>query len=113
MKTPLHKFNLLGVFLLTSYMTYSQSPPTGSPPAGNTAAQAAAAWYRGGNNPSGTAGFANIFGTMWNSPIYTVTDGVHRMRLNGTFTTNINGVNQNVDGFLGLGVNSYFATNSP
>lgn len=87
MKTPLHKFSLLGVFLLTSYIAYSQSPPTGSPPASSTAAQAGAAWYRGGNALSNGN---NIFGTMWNSPIYTVTNGVNRTKLNGAISYTIN-----------------------
>ena len=34
-------------------------------------------WFRGGNNGNpGTSN--NIFGTMWNSPIYTYTAGVNR-----------------------------------
>ena len=51
--------------------------PIGTPPAafpGFTPPQvrdvANSAWFRGGNNPGGTAGNNNIFGTMWNSPIY-------------------------------------------
>ena len=72
--------------LITSFMTFSQAPPQGNPPANNTNARAAAAWYRGGNlfenNP------ANIFGTLWNSPIYTQTAGITRMVLRGGGTGN-------------------------
>ncbi|PJB15065.1 MAG: hypothetical protein CO118_05250, partial [Flavobacteriales bacterium CG_4_9_14_3_um_filter_32_8] len=31
------------------------------------------AWYRGGNFAGAAGGTKNIFGTMWNSPIYTYT----------------------------------------
>ena len=65
--------------------SYAQLPPLGSPPANNTNAQAGASWYRGGNLPNSTTPpNANIFGTMFNSPIYTVTDGQTRTKLNGT-----------------------------
>ncbi|MFN4233515.1 MAG: hypothetical protein ACK4IK_01780 [Bacteroidia bacterium] len=57
-------------------------------PAANTAAQAAAAWYRGGNTISNGN---NIFGTMWNSPIYMVTSGTLRTKLNGNIGYTING----------------------
>ncbi|MDY0217193.1 MAG: tail fiber domain-containing protein [Bacteroidales bacterium] len=72
-------------------------------------------WSRTGNigpgsNPTG----ANIFGTAWNSPIYTITNGVVRTRLNGTLLAGINGVlNHNVTGFFGIGVNNYFANETP
>ena len=75
------------------------------------------AWYRGGNLQGGTAGGANIFGTMWNSPIFTKTNGFTRTRLNGDLTTVISGVNQNVSGYMGLSYNpggaSFFDNNSP
>jgi len=58
-----------------------QNPTPYTTPFASTPAQAVttanAAWYRGGNSPGGTAGNANIFGTLWNSPIYTVTNGVN------------------------------------
>lgn len=41
-------------------------------------------WSRAGNTNG--LGLNNIFGTLWNSPIYTVTDAAYRMKLNGTFT---------------------------
>ena len=70
---------LLGLLLISSY-SYAQ-PPTGTPPPNinNTSQTSQSAWYRGGNNPIGFAGTNNIFGTMWNSPIYTYTNGIARM----------------------------------
>jgi hypothetical protein len=74
-----------------AYNLKAQQGPTGNVPANNTTAQAAAAWYRGGNNNGN--GNNNIFGTLWDSPIYTQTDGALRMKLNGT-TANytVNGI---------------------
>ena len=40
------------------------------------------AWYRGGNTAGSTPGNANIFGTKWNSGIFTITDNQYRIRLN-------------------------------
>ena len=80
------------IFLgLEAYNLKAQQGPTGNVPANNTTAQAAAAWYRGGNNNGN--GINNIFGTLWDSPIYTQTDGALRMKLNGT-TANytVNGI---------------------
>lgn len=93
MKKTKQKIKLIITIGLASNLAYSQTPPTGIPPANNNNAQAGAAWYRGGNNPGGGAGTNNIFGTMWNSPIYTVTDGQTRSVLNGDLTTNIASVN--------------------
>ncbi len=73
-------------------------------------------WSRTGNNGFGsTPNNSNIFGTSlyFNSPIYTETFGIIRTRLNGTLTTPINGVNQNVSGYFGIGPNGYFGTHSP
>ncbi len=93
---------LIGVLALSG-LTFSQTNPQGNPPPNNTNARARAAWYRGGNNfgqnnPPG----ANIFGTMWNSPIYTYTNGIQRTTLLGTTTANIGGTNYNNSGHLGL-----------
>lgn len=103
---------LLAGFLISSCVVNAQTPPQGTPPAPNTNARAAAAWYRGGNTATTPN---NIFGTAagFNSPIYTVTNGTTRTRLNGNFTTTINGVAQNVSGFFGIAPNGFFNTNSP
>lgn len=93
---------LFGIGQTTLLM--AQTPPQGSPPTNNTNNRAASAWYRGGNNfgsinPPG----ANIFGTLWNSPIYTVTNGVNRMKLNGSLNYSIDGYNIARSGYLLLG----------
>ena len=79
----------------------AQQIPTGNTPANNTTAQALAAWYRGGN--ALINGNNNIFGTRWNSGIYTMTNGQYRMKLNGTVNYPVNGYNGNRDGYLLLG----------
>lgn len=83
------KIILFGTFCFCYAVGTAQQGPTGSPVPGNytTPQQAASAWYRGGNNQANTAWSNNIFGTNWNSPIYTVTGGVnnYRMKVNGIF----------------------------
>ncbi len=90
---------LLGTLALSS-VAYAQQPAQGSPPANNTNAQAAAAWYRGGNTATTPN---NIFGTAagFNSPIYTLTNGVNRTKLNGTFTNSAN--QYDIDGYTTFG----------
>lgn len=100
------KWILIGSLLL-SMRVLSQTDTIGTPPANNTNAQAAAAWYRGGNNIGGTTPpGANIFGTLWNSAIYTKTDSFLRMKLNGTTNYTINGVNSDRNGYLLIGRNN-------
>lgn len=49
------------------------------------------AWYRGGNVPVGPATTNNIFGTMWNSPVYHYTSGKLRMTVfDDTYTGSSN-----------------------
>lgn len=104
--------------LIYSINAICQQTPTPAPPADPASVlpgpqQGTVAWYRGGNNPLTNGANKNIFGTLWNSPIYTVTNGVNRMKLNGTFNiaaapqytingfTAANGVN--TSGYLWLG----------
>ena len=103
-----------GVLLMFSQTLVAQQNPTGSPvPSGfTTAQQAASAWYRGGNLPINTAGSNNIFGTAWNSPIYTITDGRMRMKLNGTVNYPINGFAGDRTGYLLLGANNNSISNN-
>lgn len=89
---------------------FAQQPSTGWGVNG-TGITSGTYWARGGNNILSTSN--NIFGTVWNSPIYTITDNMVRSRLNGTQNTLINGVVQNVDGYFGIGRNNFFDTNSP
>jgi len=102
--------------ILTIFTTFysifaiAQQGQTGAPPVGGTNNQAGSAWYRGGNNDVGPAGSNNIFGTMWNSPIYTQTNSVNRMKVNGNFACIINGFNQNRNGYLLLGQDGTFGS---
>ena len=90
------RFLLIASLLaLSNEVLIAQQTPTGTPPANVNATNnpilrdlAERAWYRGGNNPGGAGGTNNVFGTLWNSPIYTVTNGVNRTKLNGNFTAN-------------------------
>lgn len=68
--------------LSTGY-TFAQS--IGSPPLEATNPSTAVttsnfAWYRGGNNPGGSAGFNNILGTRWNSDIWIMTNSTIKAR---------------------------------
>ncbi|MBI2259416.1 MAG: tail fiber domain-containing protein, partial [Flavobacteriia bacterium] len=102
---------ILSAFVGINLFASSQTPPTGTAPNGNitppslpaTINQAERAWYRGGNNSTGAASTNNIFGTMWNSPIYTFTAGTRRMKLNGDVSYDVNGYNQTRNGHLLIG----------
>ena len=72
----------------------------------NVLTTANTSWYRGGNQNNGPAGNANIFGTRWNSGIYTMTNGQYRMKLNGSVNYDVNGFTGNRDGYLLLGATS-------
>lgn len=93
--------------LCISNFAFTQQTPTGTPQPNVNYNDL----FRGGN--SGNNLSPNIFGTDWNSPIYTVTNGVTRTRLNGNLTQLINDVNQPVNGYFGIGPNGWFNSNSP
>lgn len=97
------KIKFLIVSTLLSSAVFSQ--PIGNPPSPATVPNHAnSAWYRGGNNIGGTNPVgANIFGTMWNSPIYTYTNGVGRMIVNGTKSPTILNATPNTSGYVGIG----------
>ncbi|RMA65880.1 tail fiber domain-containing protein [Ulvibacter antarcticus] len=98
--------------VIAPMIAFSQTDPQGTPPGTNTSARAAAAWYRGGNNFGNTIPRgANIFGTMWNSPIYTYTNGVSTMKLNGDISYPISGHGGNRNGFMLLGNRSQWSQN--
>ena len=107
------KIKILAIVLFssTSIMAQPIGNPIGYPP--NSNPQNNQAWFRGGNYQAGIGNSNNIFGTFWNSGIYTYTASVCRTRLNGSQIANINGVNQNVTGYFGIGLNNYFATETP
>ena len=95
------KIKILIASLLIGSVAYTQQPPQGNAGGG-------AFWRKGGN--TGPFGSPNKFGTAAgnNSPIYTITDGDYRMKLNGDLNYNVNGINGQRDGFLLLGNNSAF-----
>ena len=109
MKTKIY----LGLMTL-GFNAIAQQNPTGVAPPAFTPNNLPAvhdaverAWYRGGNFSGGTAGANNIFGTMWNSPIYTQTNAKTRMVINGDRTVGINAyLGQVTDGFIGIGANT-------
>jgi hypothetical protein len=87
------------IFIFNNEALIAQQIPTGTAPPnplGNSLPQVRdntqRAWYRGGNQNVGTGGNNNIFGTLWNSPIYTQTFGINRTKLNGNVNYPINGV---------------------
>ena len=92
-------------FIALSINSIAQQAPTGFGVNG-TGANASTYWARGGSlqmNPPGN----NIFGTLWNSPIYTQTMGKTRMAINGDKTANIAGyAGQVTDGFVGIGADN-------
>lgn len=88
------KITLLFLGTVLSLTSMSQQLPTGN--SGTTTE-----WRRGGNNFGGsTPTGANIFGTMWNSPIYTYTNGIGRTKLNGNINYTVAGLNGNRNGFM-------------
>ncbi len=103
------KIKFLVASLLLGGITYGQAP-TGTPPPNLPSPQLGQyAWYRGGNFAVGAAGNNNIFGTMagFNSPIYTHTNGINRMIVNGDRAVTLNGyAANNTSGYVGIGPNS-------
>lgn len=116
MKTKL----LIAASVLIQNGGISQIIPTG----GGQGTNSIEYWSRSGNNQNGSNN--NIFGTKWNSPIYTVTGGIAavnlRTKLNGVFIStsqySINnygwGQGVNTTGYMLLGIsNNTMATGSP
>jgi hypothetical protein len=112
---------VLGLFIFRDI--YSQQVPTNTQ-TGTSAVSSPDYWSRVGNSGYGN----NLFGTLWNSPIYTVTGNVgplsniFRMKLNAIFGNNsqypIDGYNTygnsnttlNTTGYLLLGNDGSFQT---
>lgn len=96
--------------LLIMFGLISQQDPTANDGGGRNNQNY---WSREGNTDN--SGSNNIFGTRFNSPVYTITENKMRMKLNGTFTGNqytINGygfgntnTTINTSGYLLLGNN--------
>ena len=93
---------LLGL-LVNGVAAIAQQNPTNNNPVNpaQNGRNDRAFWSRAGNTDQN--GSNNIFGTMWNSPIYTVTNGVNRMKLNGSLNYTIDGYNVARSGYLLLG----------
>ncbi len=83
----------MSIFLVANFAYGQQNPTNNNPGALLNGFQSQQYWSRAGNNASN--GTNNIFGTLWDSPIYTQTGGAFRMKLNGTTA------NYPVNGFLG------------
>jgi hypothetical protein len=106
-------FILLLTFLNVGVFFSQQNPTNTSPggliPSGQTSNQF---WSRAGNTLA--FGTNNIFGTRWNSGIYTMTNGQYRMQLNGSVNYPVNGFTGVRDGYLLLGqqmLNNYSSVN--
>jgi hypothetical protein len=95
-------FLLLGVLVNGAVAIAQQNPTNNNPvnPAQN-GRNDRAFWSRAGNTDQN--GSNNIFGTLWNSPIYTVTNGANRMKLNGSVAYAVNGFPGARNGYLLLG----------
>jgi len=94
--------------MLISMIEKSYAQPIGTPNGTITPwnpANSSFAWFRGGNTATVTGGLSNnIFGTFWNSPIYTYTDSQFRQVILGSITspTTIAATPQNKSGFMGI-----------
>jgi hypothetical protein len=90
---------LLGLFIFQDM--HAQQVPTNTQP-GTSAVSSLEYWSRVGNSGYGN----NLFGTLWNSPIYTITGGtgplsnIFRMKLNAIFSNNLQ---YPIDGYITYG----------
>jgi hypothetical protein len=104
------KHILLWGVILSGVNAFTQQNPTINLPGGAASGRSDERfWSRAGNTQINGAN--NIFGTLWNSPIYTQTAGITRTRLSG----NLPGVNAlgaivDLTGHFGIGLNGYFNT---
>lgn len=105
MKTKFLLFASLIHFQFFAQQVPTVNSPGGVGPSGQDNAQF---WSRAGNSQA--AGINNIFGTRWNSGIYTITDNQNRMKLNGSVNYPVNGFAGQRDGYLLLGYSQNYAT---
>jgi hypothetical protein len=114
----MNKITLLLSALLFFSALHAQQVPTINSPA-NGGQSDANFWARSGNLGAGVNNQNNIFGTKWNSPIYTVTGNgfgggqTYRMKVNGIFLPptqySINGYSSpqvNTTGYVLIGQNN-------
>jgi len=92
------RITFLGLLLFAEF-AYSQQPATNNNPSlpAQNGTNDRAFWSRAGNTQNNGAN--NIFGTLWNSPIYTQTNGVQRTVLMGSTPAG------SISGSFGLGTN--------
>ncbi len=90
---------------------FSQQNPTNNSPAGaiQNGSNNQQFWSRAGNSNFPGNNNNNIFGTLWNSPIYTQTNGRNHMKLNGNTNYQIGSIAAPLhpntkDGYLLLGL---------
>ncbi len=80
-----------------------QAPTTTLPSSASNGTASNQFWSRAGSTNSN--GLNNIFGTLWNSPIYTMTNSAYRMKLNGTYTAGGGTAQYGINGY-GFGNNN-------
>lgn len=94
------QFLFWGAILFAGSTSAQQAPtntaPAGAGPSGQNSQQF---WSRAGNSNFPGTNTNNIFGSLWNSPIYTVTNGVNRTVLMGLQPPG------SITGAFGLGTN--------
>ncbi|MES2134394.1 MAG: tail fiber domain-containing protein [Bacteroidota bacterium] len=82
--------NLAGILCFSSTILLAQQSPTNTNPSGvASGTNDKQFWSRAGN--TNTQGTNNIFGTMWNSPIWMTTNNAFRMAIFGGGTTQTDG----------------------
>jgi Chaperone of endosialidase len=116
MKYKLKLVFACAIFSMSNLSAQQAQTGIGTGPTPPTLGNSTKAWFRGGNTNSGNGATDNVFGTMWNSPIYTKTNSAFREKLNGDFTPGsqypINGytgfspIPVNTSGYLLLGPNT-------
>lgn len=113
---------ILSGYLIWGIPLLAQQAPTNNAPGGNLSGSSNQLyWSRAGNTDAN--GQNNILGTLWNSPIYTQTNSINRMKLNGSFTASTNqypidgystwgntNTTMNTSGYLLLGPDAAFQT---
>jgi hypothetical protein len=104
------KIILLLSYCLLNLITKGQQDPTNNSPSapGASGTNSSSFWSRVGNAGTGANNSNNIFGTLWDSPIYTYTSGLPRTKLNGNLTTTVNSVTKSFAGYFGISPFGFF-----
>lgn len=76
------KITIIAALLLSANLFAQQNPTGPAIPVNSTPPTLQQhAWYRGGNFAGAAGGNKNIFGTMWNSPVYHYASSLQRMNV--------------------------------